>query len=480
VTHRFLLYPLVLLTVLQLLPLWRGAPRWFFSQILQHVVVLVLAGIGWTAADTKFWVGLAWAAFLLVAVVPRWAMGRAVRQLRAGHLPAAARGWRWVGLLIGGHHGALLRRQAGVWEREAGPAVPELIRGEVRLWHLWACLARQEWERASTAYEGADGWGTLGCAMQARLAAAPAYAATGRIGTALRCLLFVAASPRTVGPVEQQWWRERCRVAVAAGDREELEQLLAGHRATRETEQWREQCVNTPRPVVLTDDYRQMRALLRHAAAQMAPWRALMGWRRLAPVTAGMLGVLAVVFLVDVIGWRWLADDYLWNEFGNVPGALAAGEWWRPLTALGLHANALHLALNALALWIFGTALERAWGAGRMVAIFLGAGVAGNLASAWLSQFEVSVGASSGLFGLVSAFGVALYRWRSPVTTGMRRRLLLALALMVGVDATIGFLEPQIDNLAHLAGGGAGLLLAWGLTPKSWTHPPSVPIVART
>ena len=42
----------------------------------------------------------------------------------------------------------------------------------------------------------------------------------------------------------------------------------------------------------------------------------------------------------------------------------------------------------------------------------------------------------------------------------LRRRLLVLLAVMVAADFTIGGLEPQVDNLAHVGGFFAGILLA--------------------
>src|SRR5687768_2796661 len=46
----------------------------------------------------------------------------------------------------------------------------------------------------------------------------------------------------------------------------------------------------------------------------------------------------------------------------GVTGGLAGGEWWRLLTSIFLHAGLIHLALNAYALWIFGTIMERETG----------------------------------------------------------------------------------------------------------------------
>ena len=95
--------------------------------------------------------------------------------------------------------------------------------------------------------------------------------------------------------------------------------------------------------------------------------------------------------------------------------------------------------------------------------IFLVAGIAGNFASAWRGSYDVSVGASGGVLALVGAFAVAVWQLRLPLLADARRRLLVMLAVMVGVDFTIGFLEPQIDELAHVAGFVAGVTLAVAL-----------------
>jgi membrane associated rhomboid family serine protease len=73
----------------------------------------------------------------------------------------------------------------------------------------------------------------------------------------------------------------------------------------------------------------------------------------------------------------------------------------------------------------------------------------------------VSVGASGGVFALVGAFGVAVWRLRFPLLADTRRRLLVVLAVMVGVDFMIGFCEPLVDELAHVIGFAAGTALAW-------------------
>ena len=150
----------------------------------------------------------------------------------------------------------------------------------------------------------------------------------------------------------------------------------------------------------------------------------------------------------------------MWEWAGNIPESLHEGEWWRPFTALFLHANIWHLAVNGAALWMFGSAVERTVGRWRMVALFVLSGAAANAMSGWVGHYDVSVGASGGIFGLVAAFGVCVYRLRTPFYAAARRRLLGLLAVMLAADLTVGGLEPQIDNLAHAGGFVVGLVLA--------------------
>jgi rhomboid protease GluP len=145
---------------------------------------------------------------------------------------------------------------------------------------------------------------------------------------------------------------------------------------------------------------------------------------------------------------------------GNSSATVQEGEWWRIFTALFLHANWLHLTMNSAGLWIFGTAVEKTMGRWRLLMVFLLAGAFGNLASAFVAHYDVAIGASGGIFGVIGAFAVAVWRLRSPMYHALRRRLLVVLALMVATDFTIGGLEPQVDNLAHVGGFVAGILIA--------------------
>jgi rhomboid protease GluP len=177
-------------------------------------------------------------------------------------------------------------------------------------------------------------------------------------------------------------------------------------------------------------------------------------------VTLSLLLVFATVYLVSHMFLGDEMQEKLLMWAGNSADTVKDREWWRAFTALFLHANLLHLAMNGAGLWLFGSAVEKTMGRWRMLVVFLMGGALGNLASAYVAHYDVAIGASGGIFAVIGAFGVGVWRLRSPMYFALRRRLLVVLALMVAADFTIGGLEPQIDNLAHVGGFFAGILLA--------------------
>ncbi len=137
---------------------------------------------------------------------------------------------------------------------------------------------------------------------------------------------------------------------------------------------------------------------------------------------------------------------------------LAFRQQWRLLSHVLLHGNLLHLGFNMYALWNLGRQVELLYGSGRMLFIYLVAGVAGGFASVSLRPGPVlSVGASGAILGLMGAliyFAVAQrgrqVDWR-------------ALSTPVVMVLLYGLILPRIDNYAHiggLAGGALGACLA--------------------
>src|SRR5437016_9452621 len=79
---------------------------------------------------------------------------------------------------------------------------------------------------------------------------------------------------------------------------------------------------------------------------------------------------------------------------------IVAGEWWRTVTALTLHADASHLLGNAAASVVLVGAVSRELGPGLGLWLVLLAGAGGNALTAVAhSAHHASVGASTAIFG---------------------------------------------------------------------------------
>jgi len=101
-----------------------------------------------------------------------------------------------------------------------------------------------------------------------------------------------------------------------------------------------------------------------------------------------------------------------------------------------------------------------------MLAVFWFGTAAATLTSVWLVP-QPSVGASGGVFALLGAlFAVALGH-RRELPAAVRTRLVRSTAMVIGVNAILGFVIPHIDWAAHLGGVVAGAALggALGLAP---------------
>ncbi len=147
-----------------------------------------------------------------------------------------------------------------------------------------------------------------------------------------------------------------------------------------------------------------------------------------------------------------------WMAAGEADStAMLAGQWWRAVTALTLHADAAHLAGNVAIGGAFLILLAREVGSGAALALALAAGVAGNAANALLhGPGHLSVGASTAVFGAVgvlAAMRAIMERRLDP------RRTLIPVAAGLALLSMLGTAGERTDIWAHFLGFGAGLIL---------------------
>ena len=142
------------------------------------------------------------------------------------------------------------------------------------------------------------------------------------------------------------------------------------------------------------------------------------------------------------------------------PVAIAQGhQYWRLFTAMFLHAGLLHLVLNMYGLYLFGFLIEDIFGTPAFLGIYFVSGFLASVATyAFGSPNAIAVGASGAIFGLLGAWVAYNYRRRG---TAMGSANLRAAALIVGLNLVLGFSIAGIDNLAHIGGLVAGLIMGF-------------------
>jgi membrane associated rhomboid family serine protease len=164
-------------------------------------------------------------------------------------------------------------------------------------------------------------------------------------------------------------------------------------------------------------------------------------------VVPALIVVNTAVFLFTVVQAASLQDNYRAGLFGAWvldPPDVAAGEWWRLLTAGFLHYGPIHLVFNMLALWFIGRDLELVLGRTRFLAVYLVSLLGGSAAAFVIGSPGTAVaGASGAVFGLMGGLAVVLRRLRRPPGPAFT---------LIAVNVVISILLPGISLLGHLGG----------------------------
>lgn len=132
---------------------------------------------------------------------------------------------------------------------------------------------------------------------------------------------------------------------------------------------------------------------------------------------------------------------------------------WQLLSYGFLHGGVNHIAFNMFGLWMFGSELERLWGARRFLIYFLicvvGAGLIQLTVAAIEGSFRPTVGASGGIFGILLAFGLTFpNRIIVPLFPPIPMRAITFVAIYGALELYMGLSRstPGIANFAHLGG----------------------------
>jgi len=174
--------------------------------------------------------------------------------------------------------------------------------------------------------------------------------------------------------------------------------------------------------------------------------------------SAAVVGVIIAMFLLE-LARNAVGNDARLLGLGALPDSgQIHHEYWRLITAGFLHYDLRHLMLNTLLLLLIGPVVERRAGVAWLLLIFLTASVASFVSilikhQLWPSQ-GVSLGASGGVFAVLGAALVLVFRLRS-----QNRRLRIRLAMVFVGGLTYSVL-PGISMIGHVTGLLVGAAIA--------------------
>jgi rhomboid protease GluP len=177
-----------------------------------------------------------------------------------------------------------------------------------------------------------------------------------------------------------------------------------------------------------------------------------------------ILGITTFVYLLQLAGQYLVRSDVVALLGIKDDTLIRAGQLWRLVTPVFLHASILHIAFNMYALFIFGRGIEARYGHGRFLLLYFLSGYAGNVMS-FLLTVNPSLGASTAVFGLIAAEGVFIIQNRK-LLGARANRSLVNLFYIAGINLVIGFTTTGVDNWGHIGGLLGGVLFAWFGGPR--------------
>ena len=183
------------------------------------------------------------------------------------------------------------------------------------------------------------------------------------------------------------------------------------------------------------------------------------------PLTRFLIIANVAIFIAEL-----MADELLIEFFALWPIGPGFAPW-QLITYSFLHGSVLHLFFNMLALWMFGSDIERVFGQRRYLAFYLCCVLTAALAQLTVASLSGSppyptLGASGGVFGVLLAFAmyfphriimlifppIPMPAWLFVFAYGM-------IELYLGVTGT----QAGVAHFAHLGGmlGGFFTIQYW-------------------
>ncbi len=172
--------------------------------------------------------------------------------------------------------------------------------------------------------------------------------------------------------------------------------------------------------------------------------------------TIGLIVTCVIAFIMQLSS-QGFSDTFAFNPLYTQP--------WMFVTSVFLHGSFSHIFWNMFILFMFGGILERVIGYRNYIALFILAGIAGNIGYLIFchatGSFYYSLGASGAIYGVFACLAILNPNMKVYLMFFIPLKIIYVLILFAVVDIVFMSAADNVAHSAHLAGLVVGLLFAW-------------------
>lgn len=167
-----------------------------------------------------------------------------------------------------------------------------------------------------------------------------------------------------------------------------------------------------------------------------------------------IVGTLSLILFSTYLFYSDLTFSFLTQKSlsaGGLPKELKIDDIYKFASFFFLHANPYHLGLNIISLAVLGKNVLHIFGIPRAANIFFWSGLTGAFLSLAYSDFNIVIGCSGGIMGLVASCWIAnlLFPKNIPGSvTISNQQIVIILALQLSID----LLFENSNTMGHLGG----------------------------
>lgn len=177
---------------------------------------------------------------------------------------------------------------------------------------------------------------------------------------------------------------------------------------------------------------------------------------RLYPIVTSIVIIHLILYVFS--GTFLFPDLFGIERLVGVNLYIANGELWRLISSLFVHNGFSHMFFNSISLILFAPALERMLGKMKFLLLYVGSGIAANVATYYIMPLTyIHVGSSGAIFGLFGYY-IFIALFRKQMLSKENSQIIITISAL---SIIMTFLQPNINITAHIFGFITGVMIGF-------------------